>query len=509
MTIASVAAAGRRRAPDGLGWYLGGALAAVVVAATALLTSPLVVPVLVAGAVAVYLAAFKPKVFALVGVLAVVLSTLVQAALGSIAGYTDEAVVVLALVAFTTRRLVTRGRLVAFPGAAFFLVFIGLGLTSSFVNAVPLTITAEALLLITKGLLFAFALAQLEWTEKDLAVLARAGAVAIVVMLLSGLVNLAAPGLSAAATNAIQRAGVGGLPALTGLFEHPAAFGRFCAILAVGALVYGVVVRSSWANVALVTASVGLAMLTFQVKSLVGMIVALAAVGFRLARPVTLWAVLALGPLVGLLLWPPLSGFVGADIQQYVVQDSARLSLTLGSFDVANQHAPLGAGFGRYGSYPASEHYSPEYVSRHFEGVFGLGRDEKGMFLNDTQWPALIGETGWFGALAFLLGVIAVFVLLLRRTSEDEPTLVRWIRITGVGWLTLLLVESIAGPVFVSAPSYPFVFAAAGIVASFASAAREREREARRPLVTVPAEVTTPEVTTPDAAPTAPPGAVR
>jgi hypothetical protein len=475
MAHVNAVAAVRGRAPGELGWLVGGSATAVLVAAVALVGSPLVVPVLVAGVVAVYLAAFKPKVFALAGIVAIVLTSLLQAVLGSIAGYTDEAVVVLALIAFTTRRLLTTGRLVAFPGTGWFLLFVGLGVASASVNAVPVSISAQALLLITKGLLFAFALAQLDWTEKDLGTLVRAGVVTIAVVALSGVVNLLAPGLSAAATGAIERAGAGGLPALTGLFDHPAAFGRFCAILAVAALVYGGVVRASWGNAGLIVAAAGLALLSFQVKSLVGMLVALAVVGVRLARPVVVWVLIGLGPVIALLLVPPVSGYVGADVDQYVVQDSARLTLTLGSFDVAADHAPLGAGFGRYGSFPAGEHYSPEYVSRHFESVYGLGRDDAGMFLNDTQWPALIGETGWFGAGAFALGLVSVAIALMRRTGPDERPLVRWIRITGVGWLTLLLVESLAGPVFVSAPSYPFVFAAAGIVASFRAQARERE----------------------------------
>jgi len=448
MGIGSAATALGRRSGTGIGWAVGGTLVAAMVTLGALLTSPALVPGVVAAVAAIYVAAFHPKAFALLGVVAIALSTLASAVVGAVAGYIDEAVVLLAVAAFTTRRLVTRGRLVPFPGMLWFGAFVLFGVVSAVVQDVPLAVGAEALLLITKGLLFAFALAQLEWTEEDLHVLTRAGVGAFVVLALTGAVNLLAPGLAASFSGGVVRTGVGGLPALTGIFDHPAAYGRFCAIIAVGAMAYGLVVRRSVGNIALVVGATALAALTFQVKSIVGLLVALA-------------------------MAPPLAAFVGADVEQYVLQDSARSTLTVGSVDVAGEYFPLGAGFGRYGSFPAGENYSPEYAARDFDQVYGLGRDENGMFLNDTQWPAIIGETGWLGAAAFALGVVAVLVSLFRRTSSSEPHLVRWIRITGVGWLVLLLTESIAGPVFVSAPSYPFVFAAAGIVAAFRDGARE------------------------------------
>jgi len=473
MGIGSAATALGRRSGTGIGWAVGGTLVAAMVTLGALLTSPALVPGVVAAVAAIYVAAFHPKAFALLGVVAIALSTLASAVVGAVAGYIDEAVVLLAVAAFTTRRLVTRGRLVPFPGMLWFGAFVLFGVVSAVVQDVPLAVGAEALLLITKGLLFAFALAQLEWTEEDLHVLTRAGVGAFVVLALTGAVNLLAPGLAASFSGGVVRTGVGGLPALTGIFDHPAAYGRFCAIIAVGAMAYGLVVRRSVGNIALVVGATALAALTFQVKSIVGLLVALVVIGVRFIRPVTALAALAIGPLVVLAMAPPLAAFVGADVEQYVLQDSARSTLTVGSVDVAGEYFPLGAGFGRYGSFPAGENYSPEYAARDFDQVYGLGRDENGMFLNDTQWPAIIGETGWLGAAAFALGVVAVLVSLFRRTSSSEPHLVRWIRITGVGWLVLLLTESIAGPVFVSAPSYPFVFAAAGIVAAFRDGARE------------------------------------
>ena len=52
-----------------------------------------------------------------------------------------------------------------------------------------------------------------------------------------------------------------------------------------------------------------------------------------------------------------------------------------------------------FGSAVAAENYGPEYVSRGYPTVWGLGRtEEDGRFLTDTEWPAIIGEAGFLGA---------------------------------------------------------------------------------------------------------------
>ena len=338
---------------------------------------------------------------------------------------------------------------------------------------VPVRTSAPAAFIAVKGVVFAFALAQLRWTRADLRMLVRFGVGAAVVVGISALLNLAAPGIWAEFTTGRPPLSyIGPVPALNGLFQHPAAFSRFCGVLGVAGLVYGLVVRRSLANTILVAASTGLAFLTFQVKSIVGLIATLTAIGTRFLRPAVAAGLLCVGPLAVVIAAPPLVELVSTDLQAYVFQDSARSELALGGATMADRYFPVGAGFGRYGSSTAADTYSPLYYQLGFDHRFGLSPDSD-QFLNDNQWPALYGETGWLGAGCFAAGLVSMLLLLLRRSSPGEETLVRWIRITGVGWMILLLVESTAAPVFVSPPSFPFMFAAAGIVASFRSAARD------------------------------------
>ncbi|GAA1510471.1 hypothetical protein BJ978_000119 [Agromyces terreus] len=463
----------------------------VLVAAAAtpfMLIAPPLIAVVAGGFVLLALAAFLPKAFAFAALCTIILSTLAQTFLGSAGSFADEAVIVLALVAFSTRRLVTERRLVALPGMWWFLAFVAVGLASGIVGAVPFSISVQAMFLAVKGLVFAFALAQLRWDVEDLRVLVRLGAIAGGILVLTAVANLIAPGpWSQLVANRPPFAMVNGIPALQGPFQHPAAFGRLSSILAVGVLSYRLLVRRSWVSAVLLACSSAMALLTFQVKSIVSLLGTIGLLLLRFGGPVRYLAILAFAPLLAMVVLPPLVELVGGDVQIYIVQESARSLLTTGSLQVAADHFPWGAGFGRYASFYASQYYSPEYVKLGFEDVYGLGRAEDGMFLNDTQWPAILGETGWFGAVCFAAGIIAVFASLVRRTSADEHVLVRWLRVAGIAWLVLIIIESVGAPVFVSAPAFPFAFAAAGVIASF----RDRARQAVEPTAAAAAPMAT------------------
>lgn len=467
--------------PPGPAWVVTAAVLAFVLVALAWVELALPI-VLLGGVTAVAIAAFRPKLFALLALVVIILSAPIQNVLGQLGTYADEGVIALAVVTLTTRRLVTEGRLVWLPGTGWFVGYLIAGLLSAALADVPAGLGIPAAFIAVKGILFAFALAQLHWTRDDLALLIRLGIVAIVLMGFSAVLNLAFPAAWAEFTTGRPPISyIGPFPAINGAFQHPAAFSRFCGVLAVGALVYGLVVRRSVANTVLVLVSGGLAFLTFQVKSIVGLLATLAAVGARFLRPVGVAALLAIGPLVALVTVPPLAALIGGDIEIYLTQDSARSLLTAGGITVAAQYFPLGAGFGRYASSSAAEDYSPLYYALGFPGRYGLGPGpDSGQFLNDSQWPAIYGEAGWFGAFFFAAGLACMLIALLRRVSAREDVLVRWIRITGVGWLILLLVESAVAPVFVSSPSFPFVFAAAGVIASLRVDARDDAARAGR-----------------------------
>jgi hypothetical protein len=180
-------------------------------------------------------------------------------------------------------------------------------------------------------------------------------------------------------------------------------------------------------------------------------------------------ALMACLPIAIVLLAGPVVDVAQATYQDYVGKGTpeARTVLTVDSFGVAAEHFPAGAGFGRFGSAVAGENYSPEYVARGYPYIWGLGRGvDDGRFLTDTEWPAILGETGYFGAAAFALGLAAVYRA-GRRLSRDGPRPVqRWVGLTVVGWLIAMLVQSIGAVAFTGPPVYGVFFALVGICAA-------------------------------------------
>ncbi|MGH3584974.1 MAG: hypothetical protein ACRDQ0_01515, partial [Pseudonocardia sp.] len=100
-------------------------------------------------------------------------------------GYLDEAMVLLCALVLPLRRVVAGQALRAFPGQWWFVGFAVAGLLSGVAMGVdPATYLAGASV-ICKGLVFAWAVAQLDWEERHLHTAARAGAVLVAACLVA------------------------------------------------------------------------------------------------------------------------------------------------------------------------------------------------------------------------------------------------------------------------------------------------------------------------------------
>ena len=79
---------------------------------------------------------------------------------------------------------------------------------------------------------------------------------------------------------------------------------------------------------------------------------------------------------------------------------------------VGRDYFPLGAGLGRYGSWLSREHYSPLYAEYGLNDVRGLAPARPAgdglrarvaaPSATDTFWPAILGEMGVIGLIAYL-----------------------------------------------------------------------------------------------------------
>jgi hypothetical protein len=261
------------------------------------------------------------------------------------------------------------------------------------------------------------------------------------------------------------------LPSLIGPFSHPIDLGQFMALSFVALAAWRATVRRGPLTLVLLGATALGAIATARRTASGSVVAAWLWLQAKVRSTAVLVALLACVPVAAVVLAAPLATVVTATYQDYVVNvtPEARTVLTVDSFKVAAQHFPGGAGFGRFGSAVAASNYSPEYIARGYPTIWGLGRtEEDGRFLTDTEWPAILGESGYFGALAFLLGLVAIYRAGLHLWRTGRAPMTRWAGLTATGWLVASAVQSVATVTFTGPPTYGLVFGLVGIVAVLA-----------------------------------------
>lgn len=460
--------AGHLRGRGGIAWVVAG-LVVVAVLVPLTIVAPEVAGAAV-GAVVGLFAAFRwPFVVAFVALASIVGSTILEAAGGAAAGQADEALTVLCAVAFTVRRVWMDRALVIPGGTLWFGGFLLVGAISSLVANVPADIWLQQAFLSVKGFILAFSFAQLDWSKRRLRQLVVGGFVVAAVLIVTSAINLAAPRAWLDFTGAETGLSPIGTSYVSGPYAHPAALSRICAVIGIACVVYLLMYGARWLPAITLFAVTSIGFLTVRVKTITSMIIVYALFALRSRSVWLVVLVVALLPIAALTIVPALYLLVSADLTSYFFgeEESARGLLIAGAWQIGLEEFPLGVGFGRYGTYLSAIDYSPEYVERGWTRVYGLGDGlEWGKFLTDTQWPALLGETGWLGTVLFAGGLVAMVTSMARRIAPIEPKSYTWIRWSGIGWVLLVTIESIGAPVFTSPPSYPFAFLGAGIVAA-------------------------------------------
>lgn len=428
-------------------------------------------------AITLLVAALKhPKVAAGLLVVLIMLSQTIQTVSGVPAlGYGDEIGVVLAFFFFTGRRLYFHGTIRVYPALWFFLAFAGFGLVSSLLNDVPLNITAMGAFLFLKGPILGFAVAQLDWKPQDVPKIARFGAYVVTLILILTCINAAAPAAWNDVIGRVDRVSErGGFLSLSGPFDHPVGLGTTMSMAFLALFLYRKIVAKNIINFILMIGS-GLACLAaFRRKSIAAGI--LTALGMRAALPgpkaMYYVSALVLVPVGLAISWGTLTRVVEATIAEYTanVSETARVLMTIDGFSLAISSFPWGAGFGRYGSFTASENYSPLYEDRGYQWIYGMGPGELGGFLSDTFWPAPLAETGLLGGICYAAALFLLVVPAWRMMRGAHSRHVRWVGAVTMAWFITLTIESVVAPVFVSPPMFGLPFVAAGMCAALTGA---------------------------------------
>jgi hypothetical protein len=419
-------------------------------------------------------ARLEPKKLAVVGLLLVLLARTVEIATAwPPTTYIDEIVTAYITVVLVARRLMARRRLRRPPGIWMFAGFAVFGVLSSVVSAVPFGIASAGGILVVKGVLLYVALAQVDWTREDIPWLARTAAWVLGVALLCALINLLIPGpWTAVFSNTGHSQYRFILPSLIGPFTHPLQFGNFMSLAAIACaapLLYRAQTRTQATGaLTLFIASAVAAVLSFRRTAIVGMLAGLSYLVLRRRHASLLITALLVLPVAGIVLYPVFLDVAVATYNNFVVEgtDNARTRMTVDSVTLALQHFPFGVGFGRFGSAIARDNYSIEYVRLGYDAVRGLAGpgnpNNHGRWLTDTQWPAIVGEAGIAGALFFVAGLGRIFMT-FRNAGRATDLPLRLLGLTGMGWSVHILIDSVAYPVFVTAPTSPMLFGLAAI----------------------------------------------
>jgi len=227
-------------------------------------------------------------------------------------------------------------------------------------------------------------------------------------------------------------------------FPHPGVYGWAMAVGALAAITRLMRGHSPGPVIGLAAGVVGV-ILSVRRRPLVALPVSLFAVLLRVTGRQRLRVMGTFLVVAGLLVW--LGGdFIHATVEDtmtsYLADDaaeSARGLLVLGAVDLGKQDFPLGAGFGRFGTYASVLFYSDIYDQLALSHIYGLAPDSP-YYIMDTYWPHILAEAGAVGLLA-----LAVFMWRLwrrvRLLDSTEGRMAALLLVEG-------LVESLAGPVF-------------------------------------------------------------
>lgn len=371
------------------------------------------------------------------------------------------------------------------------------GIVSTLVEGVPIQVWLPAMVLTGKGIAVFYVAMWTGAREWEL----RAGmaivlAIGVAVMALS-FVELLDP-IAFQHTFNVQEfyRPRGSLPSLKSLFFHPVMFAWFTTFIALYLYAHFSITRRWWAFGLAFIFSLG-PFLAARRRAMLALLAGIAAgiahsgLNDRAWRTtVRRWLPTSVGVVVIVVMFMPgISGLYQYTVDRYLPPVSTpapsdipipgeepavegagnpqvRIALYGGAVRIAADKFPLGAGFGRYGSWMSRVEYSPIYAEYGLSGVRGL-RPRNPVNVTDTFWPQILGELGAIGFIAYagFMGSLAWMLWRLGRDTDASVT-VRVFRL-GTGMILVqAFVESLASPMFHSPPRAYLVFLVVGLVAA-------------------------------------------
>jgi hypothetical protein len=453
-----------------------------------------------------YLARWRAEALLAFAVFMLFHATLARWIDAPLAAVDELSVGMLAVVALPGAMRAWRGW-IAIPREAALGLVVAIGVVSSIAAGVPATTWMPALVLLMKAIVFLYIVMWTEFREWEL----RGG---MFVVLVIGVAVLALGLIEIVVSPVAFQQALGlheydrtrsGLPVAKSLFFHPVLFAWFTVFVAIYLFSAHLVTRRwRWLLLGLAfTAGPFIAVRRRAILALAGALVAGLLRSLRwVGTPrdwARVWGPIGLGfVLVVALFLPALGGLYDLTVERYLPppastptggqpspdtpdggdpqdQDEgglgenpqARVALYIGSIQVARDHAPIGAGLGRFASWMSRVDYSPLYREYGLSRIHGL-RPTNPRYVTDTFWPQILGELGIAGLAAYVAFLAAIGTALWREAARADGPLLTLFRL-GAGMVFVqALVESLASAMFHSPPRIYLTYLVVGAVLSLA-----------------------------------------
>lgn len=133
-------------------------------------------------------------------------------------------------------------------------------------------------------------------------------------------------------------------------------------------------------------------------------------------------------------------------LSDYSDSTEARTVLYYTSTKIFEDYFPFGTGYGTYGNDASRKYYSPLYSKYGINSIYGLSEDMND-FVADTYFPVVIAQFNIVGIFLFLYFMIYI-IRLLNDKIRDNNNYYNYL--IGIEIIVVIIIESIAGPLFVS-----------------------------------------------------------
>jgi O-antigen ligase len=294
------------------------------------------------------------------------------------------------------------------------MAFVGLGVASTIVNGVPVSVASQGILSPTHSMLIFLCIVNLALAERELSQFVY---IALAIMTVIGMVAVlqAVPGSPAwhLAARPPERT-AGGFVRVSGIFENAISLGDFLALimpLGLMLLFFGDVRGRPLAFLLIANLTMFLAMLaTFSREAWGGLLIGALVLGLTVERKLlhaTLRVVLPALLVLGLVLEPVTGRLLET------IRGNLRFTLFQDTLPIIRDHLWLGVGPGRFGGHIALITDSPLYAQYHFPPFHYATGGQLDMF-----WTHTVAETGILGTATYVAIIITCFVVGKRAYRE-------------------------------------------------------------------------------------------